>query len=448
MISFVAAMVIARIASPQDFGLVATAGAIILVANVLSEAGLASTIIYDDEFRDDKASTILWLSTFLAVGISIFISLLAGIIGEYFAMPQLGFMLPIMAVSCIANSLGSVHGAIIARKLQFDKKAIFAINANLIAAMIGVGVAFLVNPLMGLVIMFVLTPVLLSLFMWIFVPWRVQFRFAPKLIVEDLPFALNISFTNLIDQALKSSVPLLIGQRYDANILGYYSRAEAVKNIAGQSIEKVVHKVAFPLLSNARHRGQDSLWTQHIIISQALMFILLPLVWFVHKFSDSIIELLFGPNWTTSGPFLSIVIFSAIFMPLSSLNLTLLKSCGKTFFALLLKAFSLLLILASFSLGPASNFETILFTFVGVQGFQFFASVFGLTLLPDFIMRNYLIKTLGGVCILIAGIFVYEFSAGFSFEMPFINLLSHGTALFFTSGIFFLLFVKFANNGN
>lgn len=446
IISFVAVMLIARIATPEDFGLIAIASAIILIANVLSEAGLASTVIFDDEFREDKASTILWLSTYLAIMGYIFISFSADIIGQFFDMPKLGILLPIMAISCIATSLGNVHAALITRRLKFDRKALLSISASFISADIGVAVAFEVSPLAGLVTIFVLTPILLSLFMWVFAPWRVQFLCKPNLIIGDLPFAVNISFTNLIDQGFKSSIPLLIGQRYDVVTLGYFNRAEAVKNIAGQSIEKIVHKVSFPLLSQSRRTDEDQSWSRHIIISQGLLFFLLPLVWLIYKYSASVIEILFGPDWSVSGPILNILIFGAIFAPLTSLNLTLLKSYGKTFFALSLKAFSLIFVLVLFTLIPMPSFEATLRVLVCFLAFQYVVSIIGLALLPNFKMANYLTRIFCCAGILVASLIVYELSAKFVLEIQILNLLAHGALLFFISGTFLLLFFRLADN--
>ncbi|MDA8524467.1 oligosaccharide flippase family protein [Alphaproteobacteria bacterium] len=446
IISFVAVMLIARIGTPEDFGLIAIASAIILLMNVLSEAGLVSTIILDDEFREDKASTILWLSTCLAVMGYIFISFSADIIGQFFNMPELGILLPIMAISCIATSLGNVHAALITRRLKFDRKALLSLSASFISAVIGVGVAFEASPLSGLVTIFVLTPVLLSLFMWVFVPWRVQFLCKPNLIIGDLPFAANISLTNLIDQGFKSSIPLLIGQRYDAVTLGYFNRAEAVKNIAGQSIEKIINKVSFPLLSQSRRADEEQSWSHHIIISQGLLFFLLPLVWLFYKYSSSIIEILFGPDWSASGAILSILIFGAIFVPLTSLNLTLLKSYGKTFFALSLKAFSLIFVLVLFKLIPMPSFEATLRALVWFLAFQYVVSIIGLALLPNFTMANYLTRTFCCAGILVASLIVYELSAKFVLEIQILNLFAHGALLFFISSAFLLLFFRIADN--
>ena len=122
-VSFIASMVIARIAVPSDFGLIAIGGSIILLCNVLAESGFASTIVYDDEFSEEKASTILWLSVTLGFLLFLLVWYFSDVISYFFDKPQLKVILPVMAFSIIGTSFGVTHAALITRNLQFDKNS-------------------------------------------------------------------------------------------------------------------------------------------------------------------------------------------------------------------------------------------------------------------------------------------------------------------------------------
>ena len=167
-------MVIARLAGPEEFGVFAIAGAMVLIGNIFTEAGFSSTIVYDDAFCEEKASTILWLSVFTSMCIFLVLLALAQPVADYFEAPRLQSILPFMSVTCIATSLGNAHAALIARNLQFKKKAVLSLSSNIIAVGIGLSVVFSGYPLAGLTTIFVLTPFFMTAFMWRFAPWPLR----------------------------------------------------------------------------------------------------------------------------------------------------------------------------------------------------------------------------------------------------------------------------------
>ena len=114
--------------------------------------------------------------------------------------------MPYMAMTCIATSFGNIHAALIARNLQFKKKAVLALGSNAISVIIGLSVAFSGRPLAGLVVNFLLTPTLLTILMWFLAPWRVRLLCKPRLIYGDIAFAGNIAFSSFLEQVFKSII--------------------------------------------------------------------------------------------------------------------------------------------------------------------------------------------------------------------------------------------------
>ena len=423
-------MVIARLAGPEEFGVFAIASAMVLIGNIFTEAGFSSTIVYDDAFCEEKASTILWLSVFTSICIFLVLLAVAQPVADYFEAPRLQTILPFMSVTCIATSLGNAHAALIARNLQFKKKAVLSLSSNIIAVGIGLSVVFSGYPLAGLTTIFVLTPFFMTAFMWRFAPWPVRSIFKPSLLLSDIPYAGNIALSSLLDQISKSSVTFFLGQRFDVASVGYFSRAEAIKNIVSQTIDKVVQRVAFPVLARARiSDGEDSI-AKHLLISQALIFILLPLCWFIGKFAGDIVLLLFGSGWAQSVPMLKIAIIGGFCLPLASLNLTLLKSNGRTIFMLINKSIAVLLIFAIFLFSRNTDILFILTMLVAVFALQLVGSVVSLAWLPAFRLAEYLMSMTAMILAISAAIGFYELWAIFDFNLIFVNLLLHGVALF------------------
>lgn len=441
IISFAASMAIARLAGPEEFGVFAIAGAMVMIGNIFCEAGFSSTIIYDESFCKEKASTILWLSVFASIIIFFTLWSLAQPLATWFNAPKLQDILPFMAASCIATSFGNTHAALIARNLNFRKKTLLSLSSNVIAVAIGLSAALVGYPLAGLTVIFVLTPFLLTFFMWTLTPWSVRLVCKPSLLVSDIAYAGNITLSSILDQGSKSSITFFLGQRFDVTALGYFSRAEAIKNIAGQAIDKVVQRVAFPVLSRARRSDQENSIEYHLLISEALLLILLPLCWFIQKFSSDIVLLLFGPGWSKSAPLLEILIIWGVCMPLGSLNLTLLKSNGRTLFMLFSKGAVMLSIFSIFLFSRSTDILFILTLLVTVFVLQLLASIVGLASMPSFRLIKYIKRILQTTLVVMAGIMAYELLAIFNINFIFGNLIFNGLAMFaLVSLIYFFVF--------
>ena len=439
IMAFSASMVIARIAGPEVFGAFAIASAMILIGNIFSEAGFSSTIIYDSEFSEEKASTILWLSLIVSFLVFILLIALAKPLSSYFVTPSLQYIIPCMAISCVATSLGNPHAALIARNLRFKKKAVLSLGANIIGIAFGLTIAFIGSPLAGLTTMFVLTPVLLTTFMWIFAPWPVKLIIKPRLLLGDLTYVSNLALSSFLEQIAKAGVVLFLGQRFDVVTVGYFSRAEAVKNIASQAIDKVVQRVAFPVLSRARATDNDNIIGNHQTMSQALVFILFPLGWFIQNFADDILLLFFGPGWADSASLLRITIFGGVVLPLVSLNLTLLKSVGRSIFMLLNKLVAVCLIFAFFIFYSSNDIAVILSLLVSVFFLQLVVSTISLAWVPGFLFIDYFKSMSSIFCAILISIIFYEFWAVFTFNHLLTNLFVHIVSIFVTvSSVCFL----------
>ena len=175
IIGFLSTILIARIASPADFGLIAICASIVLISNILSEAGLASSIIVNKEFSITKASTILVIVAGASILLFCIIVGLASELAKFFQQSRVAEILPFMALTILANGFRCVHSAVLIRRLEFKKLTLISILSVTIGSSIGVAVAYLHEPLIGLVLVFILTPIINTVALWTYAPWGFYF---------------------------------------------------------------------------------------------------------------------------------------------------------------------------------------------------------------------------------------------------------------------------------
>lgn len=439
IIGFLSTVLIARIASPADFGIIAICTSVILISNILSEAGLASTIIVNKEFCVKKASTIVITISTISILLFFVVVGLAGVFAKFFQQNSVNEILPLMALTILANGLRSVHGAVLIRRLKFRKLAFISLFSASIGSSIGVISAYLYDPLIGLMLVFTLTPITNTVMLWLFAPWGFCFYFKPKLLYSDIRFSLNVALSSFLDQASKSTLVFLLNGRFGVIDLGFYSRADAIKNLTTQTIDKVVQKVSFPILSKKNHEGSEKAIKEHIKISTALILILIPLTYIFINYSESIINLIYGPNWSASAQMLELIAYVGIFMTLTSQNLTLFKSLGYSEIMTWNKGIGLILLPVVFLVIDSMQILVIINGIVIYSVILFFVSLVSFSILKTKETIIYMKYIFGASILSITVIFIHYFFLGILIENPFFNLLINGLLLFLI--IVFLCYV-------
>ena len=224
-------------------------------------------------------------------------------------------IIPWMAITILANGYGSVNNAVLVRNLEFKLKMKISLVSVIFGSFFGVLFCYLVSSLVGLVVLFTAPPVLLTVGLWVFAPYGFEKHFKPKLIYSDLPYIFKVAVSSFLEQGSKAFLTFLLNAKFGVSDLGLYSRADAIKNLSSQTLDKVVQRVSFPTLARENYKGQASLVLEHINISVTFLFLLTPIAYIVSSFSDVLIILFYGRSWGDSGLILEQLIYMGLFMP-------------------------------------------------------------------------------------------------------------------------------------
>lgn len=379
-IGFLASLIIARTASPEDFGVLALCASIVLVFNIFAEGGLATVLVVDKKFCSEKASTAIFIITAIALVILFVTSLTANSLAEALGVARVSDVMPIMALATVASSLGCVHSAYVTRTLQFKKKSVISLVSSSIGSSLGVFIAYIFDPLIGLVIMYVTIPCLITAGLWVSVTWGFHMTFKPRLVFSNFRFSLNIVASHLLDQASKSILVLFVNKNFGINDLGLYNRGEAIRNITTQTADKVVQRVSFPVLSEtSRNEGQSSSFLASSKISAVLLLILVPSVYFLTNNALEIVSVLFGTRWMAVSPILQIIAIMGLFIPLTSLNFSFMKASGDAYLVTKNKIFALVCYLPLFFFVSDKEIDILLYAVVLHSGCMFIMSVISLS---------------------------------------------------------------------
>ena len=444
IIGFLSTMLIARVASPTDFGLIAICSSIVLVSTILSEAGLASTVIVNKDFSVEKSSTILVVVSGASILIFCMVVAFTSELAEFVEQNRVAEILPVMALTILANGFRCVHSAVLQRRLQFKKLSVIYLVCVSVGSSIGVLVAYLHEPLIGLVTVFVLSPIMSTAALWIFAPWGFYFYCKPKLLYSDIGFTLNVTLSSFLDQATKAVLVFFLNNRFGVSDLGLYSRAEAIKNLSTQTLDKVIQRVSFPILSRKNHESLDNAIDGYIRISATLSSILIPLMYLFFNYAESIILILYGPNWGESEPILKKIVFIGFFAALTSQNSTVFKALGRPKIMSYNKSLGLFTLPLVFTLMDSSQMLEVLDGLIVYSVVLYGVSVMCLLSLGTVHLVRYVKYVFGASFLSLAIIFIHCLMLDIPVRNVLLNLAVNGISLLILIalvyyGIYFLI---------
>ncbi|MCX6895427.1 MAG: lipopolysaccharide biosynthesis protein, partial [Verrucomicrobia bacterium] len=248
-IQFALTVVLARLLTPDDYGLMAMVMVFTGFAGMLADAGFNSALIQKQDLAEEHIHTVFWVT----VGIGIFLAgvtwLIAPWLAVFFHSPVLTPIFRVIAVNFIFSGLSNVPSALLNKRMQFrtlakmDTAAVFLGGAvGVIMAVCGMGVWSLVAQTVG--------GALLSLsFRYWLSRWRPRWIFCPAALREMIGFSGHLYAFTFMNYWARNADNLVIGKFFGSAALGVYSRAYGLMLLPITQIHSVVYQVMFPALS-------------------------------------------------------------------------------------------------------------------------------------------------------------------------------------------------------
>lgn len=305
VIQMAGTMILARLLTPKDFGLIAMVIAFTGFFLMFRDLGLSDATIQEPEINQKKMSTIFWISFTLNIVFSIIIIAVSPLIAWFFGEPRLKLIAIVSSVSFIFIGLSSQHLALLKRNMFFFKIAIIEITATLISTLFAIIFAFYGFGYWALVsrsIVFFMTIVVGA---WTVCAWRPGFLTSLAEVRSMLSFGANISGYYFINYYVRNIDNTLIGWRYGARELGFYYKAFQLFELVVNQLTVPIHSVAVASLSKLRDEP-EKFHRFYLKAISVVSFIAMPTCAFLVAESNDIVYFLLGPQWGKTAKIFSV----------------------------------------------------------------------------------------------------------------------------------------------
>jgi PST family polysaccharide transporter len=300
------AFFLARLLSPEDYGLVAMVFAITGFAPILVDLGTRDAIVQRERITPDEVSALFWITLLVGCVLSLLVIGSGPLIAHIYHEPRLTVIALCSSVMIIASAMTCMHYALLRRAMMFRSIAIIEVGSNLLGAGIAIGTAFRGLGYWALVLRPIVTSCLLAAAVWFkchWLPGRPTFTSGVK---QMLKFGGNLIAFSVADFVGRNSDRVAIGYGLGASALGSYQNALLVYDNLLDVVVLPLHQVAIAGLSKL----QDNLLELKRSWGKALStvtFYAMPAFGILAVTSQDLVVLFLGAKWAIAGVLLSVL---------------------------------------------------------------------------------------------------------------------------------------------
>lgn len=328
-IQFLVMIVMARLLTPKDYGLVGMVAIFIAVAQSLVDSGFSQALIRKQNRTETDNSTVFYFN--IVVGILLYLVLfaIAPLVAIFYDSPELTALMRVVCLSVVFNSFVVVQRALLTVNIDFKTQAKASLTAAVVSGVIGIGMAYSGFSYWSIVAQQLVNLGLNTLLLWIFTRWRPRWIYSWGSFRELFTFGSKLMVSGLLDVVYRNMYLLVIGKMFTASSLGYYTRANQFAEFPSSNLTGIMQRVTYPVLCQIQDDDERlaQIYRRFLRLSAFLIF---PLLVGLSAVAEPFVLLLLKEQWLFAATLLQIICFAMMWYPIHAINLNLLQVKGRS----------------------------------------------------------------------------------------------------------------------
>jgi O-antigen/teichoic acid export membrane protein len=329
VVQFATTVVLARILTPEDFGLVALIIVFTGFATVLLDFGFAAALIQRLHIEDRHLYSAFWVNVATGVALALLLLFLAPAFASFYDEPRLVPLTMVIGANFVLTGLAAVQAALLQRAMNFRRISVIENTATLAAGALAIAAAASGYGVWSLVILTLATTFLRCALLWLLSDWRPRLRLDLDALRDLWGFSVNLAGVLALNYWSRSADNLLIGKFLGPASLGIYGRAYTLMLLPITQVQAVIGRVMFPALSQIQG---DPLRVRRIYLRAIAIIGLVsfPVVVALFVTAEPFVLTLFGPKWAEVVPILQILCIPALIQSIGTTAGWIYQSQGRT----------------------------------------------------------------------------------------------------------------------
>lgn len=362
-ITFLVGLVLARLLTPQEYGLIGYIAIIIAILNSIVDSGFSNALIRKKDAGEIDYDTTFIFNMALSLLMAGVMIVTAGPVSRFLNEPELVPLIRAMSVIVVINAAAIIQRTTLTKRVDFKTQTKVSLISSAASGVIGIGMALCGMGVWSLVGQQISRQLLNTVFLWAFNRWTPAWRFSWRSFRELFGFGWKLMVSGLLNTVWNEISQIVIGKCYSTATLGQFTRGKQFSDIFSTNMTTVIQRVSFPVLSSVQDE-QTRLREGYRKIIKVTMLLSFVLMFGLGAVADSLLYVLVGSQWSEAARYLQILVFSACLYPLHAINLNMLQVAGRSDLFLKLEIVKKIIAIGPILLGIFISIEWMLWGWV------------------------------------------------------------------------------------
>jgi len=317
VLTLLSTVVLARLLTPNDFGVVAMVTVVIGFARVFADMGLSMATIQRSDVTHPQVSTLFWINASIGAFLTAVVAGLGPVLVWFYAEPRLVAVTIVLSSVFFVTGLGVQHQALLQRQMRFTGLAAVRILALGLSVVTAICAAYWGAGYWALVFMQLVNAFGLTLGVWILCGWRPSAPARGIGVRSMLAFGGNLAASNIFNYFARNIHQLLIGRVWGGSELGLYEQANRLLQTPMKKLTGPIGTVVVPALCRLQN-DPERYRNYYLMCIRLLAFVTMPGMAFVVVMSDDLVAILLGDQWSEAAVIFSVLGLIGIIWPIGN----------------------------------------------------------------------------------------------------------------------------------
>jgi len=347
-------VIIARLVTPEQFGIVGMVTAFTGLLNLLRDGGLTQAAVQKAELSGELASTLFWLNLAIGVALAALTALAAPVLVAFYGDPRLFWITIAMGAAFVVNGASAQHRAALQRGMRFGELVVIDVVAQAVSIVVGIWMAVAGLGHWALVGMTLALPAGAMIGVWIRARWVPGKPKAATGAGSMLRYGGLLTLNSIVAYFAYNMDKVLLGRFWGAEVLGLYGRAYQLISLPTENLQSAMGWVMFPVL--ARVQADPNRLRSYFLKGYALFLsVVFPITVACALFASDIVRVLLGPQWSDAVPIFELLAPTILAFALLNPMAYLMQATGRVLRSLQLAFVIAPVVIAAYAVGLASG---------------------------------------------------------------------------------------------
>lgn len=328
-VTFIVGLVLARLLSPDEYGLIGICLIFTTVLNGIVDSGFSNALIRKKEVTDEDYNTMFITNMVISIVLYVILFICAPLVSEFFHREELTALVRATGLILFFNALSITQVTILTKEINFKTKTKASFVSAVISGVIGIAMAFMGYGVWALVAQQLSKQLFYTICLWFLNKWCPKFTFYKKSFKYMWGFGWKLLASGILNNVWNQLYQVVIGRFYSPATLGQYTRAQEYAGLCSQNLTTIVQRVTFPVLSELQDDKKKLLVSYRKLVKVS-MFVTVICMFALGAMAEPMIFSLIGSQWHQAATFLPFICITMSLYPLHAINLNMLQVQGRS----------------------------------------------------------------------------------------------------------------------